>query len=226
MYRHMRRHRPPQDPKLRRQWAADRLQEDSNRLLDDLEEQRGDLDELFAELDASLAYSRQVCDALAVPFAQRWQEQLHNQELQPSTSSGVAQVPPISIFPYPTPSSSTPTLLLEEPVHVPRAGRRASRMSQSNAHEGDQVGGRGCSSIQPPVDWQGVVARARARHEVDCPICLGALKRRGEASVAWLSCSHTFHLDCIVAFEAFELTRGGEPRCPVCRCEYQRKTFA
>lgn len=52
---------------------------------------------------------------------------------------------------------------------------------------------------------------------MSCTLCAG---------VAWLSCTHTFHLDCIMAFEAFELSHGGTPSCPVCRAEgYQRRSF-
>lgn len=76
------------------------------------------------------------------------------------------------------------------------------------------------------VDWPAVLARGKTRGEESCPICIGGLGRRGSAGVAWLSCSHQFHVTCIKAFEAFELANGNTPSCPVCRLQgYQRRCF-
>lgn len=56
----MRRQRPPADERLYRKWCADRLEEETQALLKGIEDETGDLDDLFAELDATLAHSRQV----------------------------------------------------------------------------------------------------------------------------------------------------------------------
>lgn len=40
----------PQDPRLRKAWAAERFAENSDRLLGNQEAERGDIDALFAEL--------------------------------------------------------------------------------------------------------------------------------------------------------------------------------
>jgi len=45
------------------------------------------------------------------------------------------------------------------------------------------------------------------------------------AGIAWLSCTHAFHEECITTFEAFELAHGNLPHCPVCRANYQRRCF-
>jgi hypothetical protein len=75
-YRQLRRHRPPADPALRRQWAAERLEESSRQLVADMDSARGDIDALFAELDASLAVSRAALDQLVAPAAQRLAQRL------------------------------------------------------------------------------------------------------------------------------------------------------
>lgn len=58
----LRKHKPPLDLRLRKVWAAERLAEESQRLMAVIDEDMGDesLDSLFAELDASLAASRKV----------------------------------------------------------------------------------------------------------------------------------------------------------------------
>jgi hypothetical protein len=61
---------------------------------------------------------------------------------------------------------------------------------------------------------------------VDCAVCLAPLMRRQGQGVAALSCSHVLHTDCIAAFEAFEMCRGGRASCPVCRQAYSRREFA
>jgi hypothetical protein len=85
----------------------------------------------------------------------------------------------------------------------------------------------GCVAVgaSQAVDWSRVITNILERGDTECPICIGELTRRGKANVAWLSCSHVFHMDCITAFEAFERTRGGRPCCPVCRADYCRICF-
>ena len=74
---------------------------------------------------------------------------------------------------------------------------------------------------------------------------MGDLHRRGTEGVAWLSCSHVFHVECIGAFERFKLAHAPPPEdapasaaaaagtrraapapspcsCPVCRAQYTR----
>ncbi|KAL2634486.1 hypothetical protein R1flu_005965 [Riccia fluitans] len=77
-----------------------------------------------------------------------------------------------------------------------------------------------------PVDWHLVVNKALERGESECPICIGELVRRGpkQKGLAWLSCSHMFHIECISTFEEFnkssETCVGN--LCPVCRSPYER----
>jgi hypothetical protein len=84
------------------------------------------------------------------------------------------------------------------------------------------------TSPPPPSDdeWAAALSRACERGEVDCAVCLAPLARREGQDVAALSCSHVFHGDCIAAFEAFEMCRGGVASCPVCRQAYSRRVFA
>ncbi|KAG0590446.1 hypothetical protein KC19_1G100100 [Ceratodon purpureus] len=79
----------------------------------------------------------------------------------------------------------------------------------------------------PVIDWQTVITKALERNDVDCPICIARLQRIGHNSaLAWLSCSHVFHRECITAFEAYntlpQQTAPVEPCCPICRANYQR----
>jgi len=73
------------------------------------------------------------------------------------------------------------------------------------------------------VCWQ-----ALERNDGDCPICIAPLQRLGNSSsaLAWLSCSHVFHRECIAAFEAYnagpQQTPAFEPTCPICRANYHR----
>lgn len=103
---------------------------------------------------------------------------------------------------------------------VDRNGSHVGLVSvQGSASDRDGV------SVAAAVDWDDVLKRAKARGVTECPICIGRLHRRGAAGIAWLSCTHAFHLECICAFEGFELAAGGTPTCPVCRAKYQRRCF-
>lgn len=75
-------------------------------------------------------------------------------------------------------------------------------------------------------DWAMIISRACHRGETECAICLCPLARRQQEGVALLSCSHTFHMQCIVSFEQFEQGRGGSASCPVCRATYGKMCFA
>jgi hypothetical protein len=50
----------PQQPQLSLKWCAAKLQRGSQQLLQQVQQQEDSIDALFAELDASLAHSRQV----------------------------------------------------------------------------------------------------------------------------------------------------------------------
>ena len=70
-------------------------------------------------------------------------------------------------------------------------------------------------------EWVGVEMEAVARGDVTgcCSICFGDLN---DESVCILSCSHTFHSNCITSFERFLRTK--ERTCPICRrASYQKK---
>ena len=70
-----------------------------------------------------------------------------------------------------------------------------------------------------------VLSSALQRGSTECAICLGPLERHGSKGVAWLSCTHVYHVDCIGAFEAFELSKSNRPSCPCCRAKYVWKTL-
>lgn len=95
------------------------------------------------------------------------------------------------------------------------------------------------------VNWDAVIATSleRGGAEGECPICLQALTRRtgnggaegsagagdgtsvpgkGRGGIAWLSCTHIFHADCLLAFEEFGAASAEGVRCPCCRCPYKR----
>ncbi|MEW5306773.1 MAG: hypothetical protein WDW36_009213 [Sanguina aurantia] len=396
--RRLRRHTPPRDPRLRKAWAAERLAEESRRLVAAVDEDMGDasLDSLFAELDASLAASRRLGDAMVMPLVRhlvgssfasmqpapqthghpartagphpapqthshrrspeaprsrvRWDLQgddahegsptpaavppvldtrLHSasaaltdgRSASSASTSGTdtrrtdtrrtdtsgtdtssttaAALPPHAqplrrtcpvarplTLPPPGPASEhappvrhasrdSPATASQGPPPPPRSGPRGQPLRPgpgapatagpitSSSHTGSQARTRhrpkrpdtdsenqtltqavtatGSEPGPPPpppcepsqaqaggslgVDWPAVVALASGRGDAECPICLGELHRRGSAAIAWLSCSHCLHLECIAAFEAFELSSGGTPCCPVCRSGYQRRCF-
>ncbi|KAG2486740.1 hypothetical protein HYH03_014666 [Edaphochlamys debaryana] len=253
-YRELRRHQPPRDERLRKKWAAERLQEESDRLLSEMDDEVGDLDALFAELDASVAASRQVCDDALRPLAARLQQGLRREaeaEAEAESSrrlglglgagagagaggsgsragSAAAGQRGAAGEEGATEARGRPRPPLFEsalvaPVRATAVG--AGRGAASGAASGSAPGpGRPASAAE--VDWDAVVARARARGSLECPICLGGISRRGKEGIAWLSCTHCFHVDCIMAFEAFELASGGIPSCPVCRAHYRRRCFS
>ncbi|KAG2432541.1 hypothetical protein HXX76_008886 [Chlamydomonas incerta] len=231
-YRELRRHNPPKDERLRKKWAAERLQEENDRLLSKMEDEVGDLDSLFAELDASVAKSREVCDAALRPLAARLQQGLLR-EAEAEAASGraagrLALVESDTVAPA-VACSGQQHLALQ----LGRAGLGVSAGlgavagagAAGAAGSGGGEGPAGRPASAAAVDWDAVVARARARGTQDCPICLGHISRRGNEGIAWLSCTHCFHIDCIMAFEAFELASGGTPCCPVCRSGYRRRCF-
>ncbi|KAG2454100.1 hypothetical protein HYH02_001139 [Chlamydomonas schloesseri] len=267
-YRELRRRNPPKDERLRKKWAAERLQEENDRLLSEMEDEVGDLDSLFAELDASVAKSREVCDAALRPLAARLQQGLlRAAEAEVAAASGAGRGGGAGRRRAPRDDdggedddddvdggASTPgrgLALVESGTVAPavaRSGQQHLAMQLGRAGLGVSAGlgggaaaaagagsaGAGGGGGEGPsgrpataaeVDWDAVVARARARGTQDCPICLGHISRRGNEGIAWLSCTHCFHIDCIMAFEAFELASGGTPSCPVCRSGYRRRCF-
>ncbi len=75
------------------------------------------------------------------------------------------------------------------------------------------------------VDWDTVCWAAAKRGDEQCFICLMPLMRNGANNVAWMSCSHTCHVQCLETFEAYEELRGGQATCPLCRAQYTRVTL-
>jgi hypothetical protein len=60
-----------QDPRLKRRWLEERIQEQSAALVKEVEEDRGDLDSFFAELDASVAASKAQMEQAEASFLRR-----------------------------------------------------------------------------------------------------------------------------------------------------------
>ncbi|PNW78548.1 hypothetical protein CHLRE_09g392650v5 [Chlamydomonas reinhardtii] len=284
VYRELQRRHPPKDERLRKKWAAERLQEENDRLLSEMEDEVGDLDSLFAELDASVAKSREVCDAALRPLAARLQQGLMREAAAEAAAAGaggrggtgrrrraageycddsgedeevdeeegasasgrggrLALVESGTVAPAVARSGQQHLALqlgraglgvslglgADGAGHAGGAAGAGAAAGGAAGAVGGVVGGGGGPGARPAtaaeVDWDAVVARARARGTQDCPICLGHISRRGNEGIAWLSCTHCFHIDCIMAFEAFELASGGTPSCPVCRSGYRRRCF-
>lgn len=111
-------------------------------------------------------------------------------------------------------------LVLSRPVQA--------RSFMHSRHQGtDQVVTEGIAdSCNVSVDWEQVTQLMRSRGTEDCPICMLPLhKKRQAVGYSLLSCSHAFHLKCIESFEEFELARGGNPTCPICRNAYIRRAL-
>eukprot|EP00878_Enallax_costatus_P006691 GHUV01007015.1.p1 GENE.GHUV01007015.1~~GHUV01007015.1.p1 ORF type:complete len:262 (+),score=88.64 GHUV01007015.1:557-1342(+) len=109
-------------------------------------------------------------------------------------------------------------LLAAEQAHASMAVDAASSSSrQTDTKESDAAAAN--------IDWKQIVSKACQRGETECAICLCPLARRQQEAVALLSCSHTFHMQCVVSFEQFEQGRGGRASCPVCRASYVKKCF-
>ena len=94
---------------------------------------------------------------------------------------------------------------------------------------GDGDGGGDGAGVDPTmkckkceVDWEEVKGRARRRKDKTCPICIGPLARKLRGNVCLLTCSHTFHEDCIKLFELFQEAEQAKPICPLCRAPYQK----
>ncbi|KAJ9517624.1 hypothetical protein QJQ45_025042, partial [Haematococcus lacustris] len=199
-YRELRKHHAPADPRLRRQWAAERLGESSSSLIQGLDSARGDLDALFAEMDAALALSRAVGDSLASSTAKRLQEQLQVQEALDSSLQDMGpdpyphgRPPPPTHLPPPPPSSGptpqTPPAPQPQPPLTPLAASMQHSRPPGSGAAGRDAAGVGSSSGSEPrqgapgggVDWGRVQALARKRGEEECPICIGALARSSSA---------------------------------------------
>ncbi|KAG6557205.1 hypothetical protein Mapa_001132 [Marchantia paleacea] len=111
-------------------------------------------------------------------------------------------------------------------AHAKKVFEAADARGGSGHHQGNNPSSSSLSS----VDWHHVVEKALERGESECPICIGKLLRRGakHKGLAWLSCSHMFHIECISTFEKFNddssepNTRAKQYLCPVCRSNYKR----
>ncbi|KAL3144147.1 hypothetical protein ABBQ32_003936 [Trebouxia sp. C0010 RCD-2024] len=200
-YRQLRRRLPPQNPCLTRKWAAEQLQDNSGRLLKQMAAARDDLDVLFVELDTSLARSKQIFSQVA----------------------GSRQTPPIGAA-----FGSNAALSASSSTHdgLAAAAVAASALQvPAYVHVGDPlVVHEPCAPVSTDetehINWDQVLSLALQRGSTECAICLGALQRHGSEGVAWLSCTHVYHTDCISTFEAFELSRNSQPSCPCCRAKY------
>ncbi|POM72001.1 Zinc ion binding protein [Phytophthora palmivora] len=71
-------------------------------------------------------------------------------------------------------------------------------------------------------DWLVIFSKAKARGEHECAICINVFSSSMEG-VSLLSCSHTFHSQCLSAFEEFNIYE--VPLCPVCRASYRCQTW-
>lgn len=97
------------------------------------------------------------------------------------------------------------------------ADRRTAELGRAGSAGGSSAAG---TSSQGCVDWACIKETSRKRGDKECPICIVPLARSGRSKrLAWLSCSHVFHLDCIKAFEMFQDSQGMKRTCPVCRAE-------
>lgn len=113
------------------------------------------------------------------------------------------------------------------------AGDAAAAASAGPGGAGAGSGGAaaGLRSGAGDVNWDAVVERALERSGAECPICLQALQLPGrEGPLAWLSCSHVFHAECLGTFELYAEARaggrgggGGARACPMCREGYVKK---
>eukprot|EP01031_Cornospumella_fuschlensis_P029842 gene29842-36032_t len=76
--------------------------------------------------------------------------------------------------------------------------------------------------------WGEILNQAKGRGENDCAICMSSVPAEPIPSLhkkktVVLSCSHLFHQSCIVSFEKFAQQK--QPKCPVCRCHYEKRTI-
>ncbi|KXJ28215.1 RING finger protein 32 [Exaiptasia diaphana] len=79
-------------------------------------------------------------------------------------------------------------------------------------------------------EWEQIQLKAVERCTMDCPICIMPLSQQGlykdgasKRPTVLLSCSHVFHVTCIMAFEEFAVNE--QHICPVCRSTYSKKTL-
>jgi hypothetical protein len=238
-FKELKRHNPPKySEALRRKWAAERLEEESKRLITEMEGERGDIDDLFAELDRGLEQSRAACDAVDSRRVASIYLRLERQEEEderhrmdqridseaPDEEQGGEGTRGRDVRGEGVPSSPADDHPPVEAASIYRSktvaseGSSSSRLLPSSTSEG-----------RDEVDWGSILAKGKERQaagEESCPICIGPIGRRGQSGVAWLSCSHAFHVNCIRAFEAFELANNSTPSCPVCRTtSYKRRCF-
>ncbi|GAQ90141.1 hypothetical protein KFL_006050035 [Klebsormidium nitens] len=143
------------------------------------------------------------------------------------------------------PEPEVPEELQEEPRTEDVGGDENVEPPGAGSPERDVLGESIRTGWIRGSDWDVAVAKAIERGDSDCPICIAPLHRaKGDSTLAWLSCSHVFHADCIAAFEDYKnacaakaaLTEDGGRRnrngervksmvkhnCPVCRSLYER----
>lgn len=269
-YKELRRHNPPKfSEAARRRWAAERLEEESEKMIKEMEGERGDMDDLFAELDAGLKQSREACEAVDSRhvaaiysrlerqeeeeqrlFRSGWERGSDGSDVEVEAGGRLTAVDNGSLLgghneggasgsiamrdgegrggrgggascssSTPIESATRSSLAREANRQIPSPQQRRTVLPLSMSGGKDEDG----------VDWGIILARGKERQaagEEACPICIGPIGRRGQSGVAWLSCSHAFHIHCIMAFEAFELANNSTPSCPVCRMSgYKRRCF-
>lgn len=98
---------------------------------------------------------------------------------------------------------------------LPRIHGRDAPPTLSLAQQRGLVQGPAPLLTEP--QWEALEARALARSDSSCPICLQSLGMREQVLT---SCSHTFHAACLDNLQRFM----GQRCCPVCRTQgYQKR---
>ena len=85
------------------------------------------------------------------------------------------------------------------------------------------------------IDWNATISKSLSYEDEDCSICArrfasasfvssSTARSRAATKVAFLSCSHRFHKNCIKTFEKHLKSLGRDVFCPCCRTvNYVRK---
>lgn len=195
---------------------------------------RDDLDVLFVELDTSLARSKQIFSQVAgsrqtPPIGAAFgsnaalsaSSSTHDGLAAAAVAASALQVPayvhvgdPLVVHEPCAPVSTDETEHINWCVPASCTDHQCYWCDHSKAYRKNSIF---------VVRRDQVLSLALQRGSTECAICLGALQRHGSEGVAWLSCTHVYHTDCISTFEAFELSRNSQPSCPCCRAKYVRK---
>ncbi|GBG71418.1 hypothetical protein CBR_g8838 [Chara braunii] len=191
---------PPKDPKARREFFARKLEAATDGLVTHIANERNAVDELLSQVDRSLVLSRRVCQDASLAL-----NILHSQQ-QTSSQDPEGNGGSVVVWPLSDQGADIDNYDNHNDADIDNDDNYGDEHLRLVVGQGWVLGSQQINQLFDSckqIDWDSVIDKALRRGDTECPICISPLHRKEGKPIAWLSCSHVFHVECIQAFEDF-----------------------